>query len=89
MEGFGVGLDAKELVPIYYRCTESLKAESSARSTCFGLVWFYKSPSWPDTNKRAGLGQETKPDRLVRHDPFICKPVKPIFCTKSCLPARH
>jgi hypothetical protein len=34
----------------------------------------------------AGSGQETKHDGLARHDPFTYKPVKPIFCTKPCLP---
>jgi hypothetical protein len=47
-----------------------------------GTVWFYVGPGRSGTNKRTGLGQET------RHDPFTSKPVKPVFLTKTCLPAR-
>jgi hypothetical protein len=47
-------------------------------------VW---ARSEPGTNKRAGLEQETRHGRLARYGPFTSKPVKPIFCTKMCLPA--
>jgi hypothetical protein len=46
---------------------------------------FYAGPGRPDTNKRAGLEQETRHVGLARHDPFTSKPV---FYTKMCLPAR-
>jgi hypothetical protein len=46
---------------------------------------FYAGPGRPGTNKRAGLGQETRHVGLARHDPFTSKPV---FYTKMCLPAR-
>jgi hypothetical protein len=41
----------------------------------------------PDTNKRAGLGQETRHGGLARHGPFTSKHVKPAFCTKTCFSA--
>jgi hypothetical protein len=40
------------------------------------IVW---ARSEPDTNKRAGLGQETRHGGLARHDPFTYKPVNPAF----------
>jgi hypothetical protein len=33
----------------------------------------------PGTNKRAGLGQETRHGGQARHDSFTSKPVKPAF----------
>jgi hypothetical protein len=33
----------------------------------------------PGTNKRVGLGQETRHGGLARHDPFTSKHVKPTF----------
>jgi hypothetical protein len=53
-----------------------------------GMTRFYAGTGRPDTNKRAGLGHETRHDGLARHDPFTSKPVKPAFYTKTCLPAR-
>jgi hypothetical protein len=54
-----------------------------------GTARFYAGPGRPGTNKRAGLGQETRHGGLARHDPFTSKPVKPaFFYTKTCLPAR-
>jgi hypothetical protein len=44
---------------------------------------FDAGPDWPDTNKRAGLGHETRHDGLARHGPFTFKPVKPAFCIKT------
>lgn len=68
------------------------KHESLARSMFFGPVGvrsgpllYGSRPARPDTNKRAGSGQETKYVVLTRHGPFT---FKPIFCTESCLPAR-
>jgi hypothetical protein len=46
-----------------------------------GTARFYAGPDRPDTNKRAGLGQETRHGGLARHDPFTSKPVKPAFFT--------
>jgi hypothetical protein len=46
-----------------------------------GTVRFYAGPGRLDTNKRAGLGQETRHGGLARHDPFTSKPVKPAFFT--------
>jgi hypothetical protein len=40
---------------------------------------FYVGPGRADTDKRTGLGQETRHGGLVRHDPFTSKPVKPAF----------
>jgi hypothetical protein len=45
---------------------------------------FYAGPGRPGTNKRAGLGQETRHVGLARHEAFTSKPV---FYTKMCLPA--
>jgi hypothetical protein len=42
---------------------------------------YYAGPGRPNTNKRAGLGQETRHGGLARHDPFTSKPVKPAFFT--------
>jgi hypothetical protein len=53
-----------------------------------GTTRFYAGPGRPGTNKRAGLGQETRHDGLARHDPFTSKPVKPVFYTKTYLPTR-
>jgi hypothetical protein len=54
-----------------------------------GTARFYAGPGRPDTNKRAGLGQETMHGGLARYGPFSSKPVKPaFFYTKTCLPAR-
>jgi hypothetical protein len=44
-----------------------------------GTVRFYVGPGRPDTNKRAGLGQEIRHDGLARHDPFTYKHVKLVF----------
>jgi hypothetical protein len=44
-----------------------------------GTTRFYTGPGRPDTNKRDGLGQETRYGGLVRHGPFTPKPVKPAF----------
>jgi hypothetical protein len=52
-----------------------------------GTARFYAGRGQPGTNKRAGLGQETRHGELDRHGPFTSKPVKPAFCTKLCLPA--
>jgi hypothetical protein len=38
---------------------------------------FYVGPGRSDTNKRAGLGQETR--HGGQHGPFTSKPVKPAF----------
>jgi hypothetical protein len=40
---------------------------------------FYAGPGRPDTNKRAGLGQETRHGGLAQHSPFTSKHVKPAF----------
>jgi hypothetical protein len=53
-----------------------------------GTVRFYTGPGRPSTNKRARLGQETRHGGQARHGPFTPKPVKPAFCTKTCLPIR-
>jgi hypothetical protein len=59
---------------------------SPARSPLFSLD---PSPARHGSMQaRAGLGQETRHGGLVRHGPFNSKPVKPAFCTKTCLPAR-
>jgi hypothetical protein len=50
-----------------------------------GTTRFYAAPGRPGTNKWVGHGQETRNGGL--HDPFTSKPVKPAFCTKTCLPA--
>jgi hypothetical protein len=44
-----------------------------------GTAWFYAGPGRPSTNKRVGLGQETRHSGLARHGPFNSKPVKPSF----------
>jgi hypothetical protein len=49
-----------------------------------GMARFYAGPGWPGTNKRTGLGQETRHGGLARHGPFTSKHVKPAFCTKTC-----
>jgi hypothetical protein len=53
-----------------------------------GTARFYAGPGRPGTNKRAGLGQETRHDGLARHDPFTSKHVKPVFFTITCFLAR-
>jgi hypothetical protein len=40
---------------------------------------FYTGPGRPGTNKRVGLGQETRHGGLAQHDLFTSKPVKPAF----------
>jgi hypothetical protein len=52
-----------------------------------GMARFYSSPGRPGTNKRVGLGQEIRHGGLAQHGPSTSKPVKPAFCTKTCLPA--
>jgi hypothetical protein len=52
-----------------------------------GPVRFYKVQA-ASMIKRVRSGQEIKHVGLARHDPFISKPVKPFFCSKSCLPVR-
>lgn len=52
-----------------------------------GPVRFYKAQA-ASMIKRVRSGQEIKHVGLARHDPFISKPVKPFFCSKSCLPVR-
>jgi hypothetical protein len=44
-----------------------------------GTTRLYAGPGRPDTNKRAGLGQEIRHGGLARHGPFSSKPVKPAF----------
>jgi hypothetical protein len=44
-----------------------------------GTTRFYVGPGRHDTNKRAGLGQETRYDGLARHDPFTSKHAEPVF----------
>jgi hypothetical protein len=39
-----------------------------------GTARFYMGPGRTSTNKRAGLGQETKYGGIVRHGPFTPKP---------------
>jgi hypothetical protein len=46
-----------------------------------GTTRFYAGPGQPSTNKRAGLGQESRHGGLARHGPFTSKPVKPAFFT--------
>jgi hypothetical protein len=41
-----------------------------------GLAHFYTGTGRPDTNKRVGLGQETKHGGLARYNLFISKPFK-------------
>ena len=53
----------------------------------FGTIRFYAVLGQPDTNKRAGLGHETRHGGLARQGPFNSKTVKPVFCTKTCLSA--
>jgi hypothetical protein len=53
-----------------------------------GTTRFYAGSSRPGMNKRAELGQETRHCGLAWNGPFTSKPVKPVFCTKTCLPAR-
>jgi hypothetical protein len=53
-----------------------------------GTARFYAGPGRPGKNKWAELGQKTRHGGLARHGPFTSKPVKPAFCTKTCLPAR-
>jgi hypothetical protein len=61
---------------IEYRCPISTRPVSPARSPLFGPD---PSPARPDTNKRVGLGQETRHGGLARHGPFTSKSVKPAF----------
>jgi hypothetical protein len=49
-----------------------------------GTARFYAGPGRPGTNKRAGLGQETRHGGLARHGPFTSKPVNPAFFTLKC-----
>jgi hypothetical protein len=65
-------------------CEPGMKPAIWARSEP-GTARFYAGPGRPDTNKRAGLGQETRHGGLARHGPFTSKAV---FCTKTCLSAR-
>lgn len=51
----------------------------------FGPTHFYMDPDRPNTNKRTGSRQETKPSGLAQSGPFTSKPVKPTFCTKPYL----
>ena len=44
-----------------------------------GTARFYAGPGRPSTNKRAGLGQETRYGGLAWHGPFSSKLVKPAF----------
>jgi hypothetical protein len=44
-----------------------------------GTARFYAGPGRPDTNKWAGLGQETRHGGLARHSSFTFKHVKPAF----------
>jgi hypothetical protein len=44
-----------------------------------GTTRFYAGPGQSGTNKRAGLGQETRHDGLARYGSFTSKPVKPAF----------
>jgi hypothetical protein len=44
-----------------------------------GTARFYAGSGRPDTNKRAGFGQETRHGGLARHGPFTSKPVEPAF----------
>jgi hypothetical protein len=53
-----------------------------------GTTRFYAGPGRPGTNKRAGLGQETRHGGLAWHDPFTSKHVEPVFYTKTCFSAR-
>jgi hypothetical protein len=66
-----------------YRWSISTRHASPARSPLFG-----PGPSSAHFSCRAGLGQETRHSELARHGPFTSKPVKPVFYTKTCLPAR-
>jgi hypothetical protein len=43
------------------------------------MARFYVGLGRPGTNKRAGLGQETRHGGLARHGPFTSKHVKPAF----------
>jgi hypothetical protein len=44
-----------------------------------GTTRFYAGLGRPGTNKRVGLGQETRHDGLARHGPFTSKHVKPAY----------
>jgi hypothetical protein len=44
-----------------------------------GTAWFYAGPGWPDTNKRAGLGQETRHGGLARYSRLPLSPLSPLF----------
>jgi hypothetical protein len=44
-----------------------------------GTARLYAGPGQPDTNKRAGLGQEIRRGGLAWHGPFSSMPVKPAF----------
>jgi hypothetical protein len=44
-----------------------------------GTTRFYAGSGWPSTNKRAGLGQETRHGGQAWHGLFTPKPVKPAF----------
>jgi hypothetical protein len=46
-----------------------------------GTAQFYVGPGRPGTNKRAGLGQQTRHGGLARHDPFTSKH-DPLFALK-------
>jgi hypothetical protein len=47
-----------------------------------GTARFYAGLGRLGTNKRVGLGQETKHGGLARHVPFTSKHVKPVFSLK-------
>jgi hypothetical protein len=52
-------------------------------------VWAGLSPAPPGSMRAwVGLGQETRHGGLVRHGLFTSKLIKPVFCTKTCLPVR-
>jgi hypothetical protein len=44
-----------------------------------GTARFYAGPGRPGTNKRVGLGQETRHGGLARHGPFTSNLVKLVF----------
>jgi hypothetical protein len=50
-----------------------------------GMARFYAGPGRLGTNKRVGLGQETRHGGLARHGPFTSKHVKPAFLHKNVL----
>jgi hypothetical protein len=69
-------------------CKPGTKPAVWARSEP-GTARFYAGLGWPDTNKWAGLGQETRHGGLARQGPFTSKHVElAFFCTKTCFSAR-